>query len=134
MLKLPASAEYGLLAAVHLADMHASGDLAKASEIAERRDIPLPYLERLLAQMRASGLIESFRGPGGGHRLGREPGSVSVLDVLEALTGAATVPQGGKLDFLWERCASAVKSAMDIPLSDLAAEVARSDEVDTYQI
>ena len=134
MLKLPASAEYGLLAAVHLAETHPTGELAKASEIAARRDVPLPYLERLLAQLRASGVIESFRGPGGGHRLARKPAEVSVVDVLEALTGAATAPQGGTLEFLWERCQAAVRSALDMPLSDLALEVARSEDVDTYQI
>ena len=134
MLKLPASAEYGLLAAVHLAELHGTGELAKASEIAQHRGVPLPYLERLLAQLRASGLIESFRGPGGGHRLARDPARISTVEILEALTGAASTPQGGAFDFLWDRCRAAVRSALAMSLAELAAETLRNDGVDTYQI
>jgi len=134
MLKLPASADYGLLAAVHLTEAYASGRLAKASEVAEQRGIPLAYLERLLAQLKAAGLVESFRGPTGGHRLAREPARISALEVLAALTGPFSRPGGGGLDFLWSRCETAFAGALEVSLAEVAAEVSRSEEAGTYQI
>ena len=134
MLKLPASAEYGLLAAVHLTERYPSGDVTRASDIAGRWEIPLAYLERILAQLRGAGLIESFRGPGGGHRLASDPAGISIGTVLEALTGTASAPQDGRLQPLWTRCEQALHEAVSGSLVALAAEVQAGDGVETYQI
>jgi len=56
-------------------------------EIAERQDIPIPYLEQLLNRLRREGLIESVRGPGGGYILVRGPKEISIGEVLRALEG-----------------------------------------------
>lgn len=41
--------------------------------IAARQDIPAPYLEKLLIEMRRAGLVKSIRGSIGGYQLARSP-------------------------------------------------------------
>ncbi len=53
--------------------------------IATRQDIPAPYLEKLLIEMRRAGLVESIRGVQGGYKLAREPAQISLGQILEAV-------------------------------------------------
>ncbi|HEY9630080.1 MAG TPA: Rrf2 family transcriptional regulator [Coleofasciculaceae cyanobacterium] len=59
--------------------------------IAQRQDIPAPYLEKLLIELRKAGLLESVRGAHGGYRLARSPASISLGQILEAV-GEAVEP------------------------------------------
>ena len=59
----------------------------QSEEIARRQGIPSYYLNQLLLTMRRAGLIESVRGPEGGHLLARPPEQISLLDILTALEG-----------------------------------------------
>jgi Rrf2 family transcriptional regulator, iron-sulfur cluster assembly transcription factor len=53
--------------------------------IAERQDLPAPYLEKLLIQLRRAGLINSLRGVQGGYQLARSPAQISLGQILEAV-------------------------------------------------
>jgi len=55
------------------------------SDIAANQDISLSYLEQLFAKLRRHGLVEGVRGPGGGYRLARPAGSISVADIVTAV-------------------------------------------------
>lgn len=44
--------------------------------IATRQDIPAPYLEKLLIEMRRAGLVKSIRGVQGGYKLARSPSTL----------------------------------------------------------
>jgi Rrf2 family protein len=59
--------------------------------IAQRQDLPAPYLEKLLIELRRAGLVESIRGPQGGYRLARPPAEISLGQILEAV-GEAIEP------------------------------------------
>jgi len=132
MFRLPAGADYSLLAMLHLADRYATGELVKAADVAAAQDIPLPFLERLLAQLRSAGLLESMRGPGGGHRLSRLPESITAYQVVEAILGPGS--NSGRLGFLWKRCEGALGEVLSLPLSELANEWRREARVADYQI
>ena len=54
-------------------------------EIALRQDLPIPYLEKLLIEMRRAGLVESVRGAQGGYQLARLPSEISLGQILEAV-------------------------------------------------
>ena len=56
-------------------------------ELAKRREIPTQFLEQLFATLRRAGLLKSQRGVKGGYSFAREPGSISVLEVVELLDG-----------------------------------------------
>jgi Rrf2 family protein len=59
----------------------------QSHEIAIRQEIPEPYLNQLLTQLRKAGLIVSRRGPGGGHCLARPAGEINLADLIAALEG-----------------------------------------------
>ncbi len=60
-------------------------------EVAERRGIPAHQVEQVFAVLRRAGLLESQRGVKGGYTLRRDPGDITVLDIIEAVDG----PVGG---------------------------------------
>ncbi|MEQ9693270.1 Rrf2 family transcriptional regulator [Shimia sp. SDUM112013] len=77
----------GRYAVVALADIALQKDkpLVSLSEISERQDISLAYLEQLFVKLRRAGLVESVRGPGGGYRLSRPAAEIRVVDILSAV-------------------------------------------------
>src|SRR6185437_16196790 len=80
-------AKYAVRAAAMLARNEAEDAWTSASEIAEREGIPRKFLEAILVELRDVGLVESRRGPGGGHRLGRPARDISVADILRCIDG-----------------------------------------------
>ncbi|GAB4526617.1 MAG: Rrf2 family transcriptional regulator [Pleurocapsa sp.] len=53
--------------------------------IAYRQDLPAPYLEKLLIEMRRSGIVRSVRGVNGGYQLAHKPEDISLGKILEAV-------------------------------------------------
>ncbi len=58
---------------------------ASVKVIALRQDLPAPYLEKLLIEMRRAGLVNSIRGVQGGYQLARPPAQISLGQILEAV-------------------------------------------------
>lgn len=56
-------------------------------EIAERQNIPSPFLAKIVSQLSLAGLVTTFRGAGGGVTLARPSEEISLLEVIEALEG-----------------------------------------------
>lgn len=83
-MQLTKKASYGLIAAFELA-RSPDGRPMSASSIAGRYDLPIPFVEKILHQLRRSGLVDSRQGRSGGYVLARPPRAVSVKQVLEAL-------------------------------------------------
>ena len=57
------------------------------SAIAKAENISPKYLEGILAQLTAAGLLLSERGKRGGYRLSRPSTSITMLEIVEALEG-----------------------------------------------
>jgi Rrf2 family protein len=89
MLKVSQKTEYAMRALIELAlRRHAHGDaLVPARTLAESQRIPLRFLEQQLGALHKAGLVESFRGAGGGCRLARDPAGIRVADIVDAIEG-----------------------------------------------
>jgi Rrf2 family protein len=85
MLVPPKKNQYALRAIFELAK-HMDQGPVKISDIAEAQSIPLRFLEVILNQLKASGIVDSKRGFYGGYFLVKPPGQVSVGDVLRFLS------------------------------------------------
>jgi Rrf2 family cysteine metabolism transcriptional repressor len=85
-MRLTARSEYGLLALIDLSCRFGDGPVS-ARGVAERQSIPLKFLEQLLSALRKAGIVCAVRGAHGGFALSRDPGEITVLDVVEALEG-----------------------------------------------
>jgi Rrf2 family protein len=78
--------DYGIRVIVDLATLP-KGFRASTSEIAERQNIPAPFLAKIISQLSLSGLVSTYRGSGGGVSLARPATEISLLEVIEALDG-----------------------------------------------
>lgn len=87
MFRVSQRTEYAIRAMVELALREGQGPIP-ARDIAQRQGIPLRFLEQQLATLHKAGLVESFRGAGGGCRLAREASAVRVADVVDAMEGS----------------------------------------------
>lgn len=87
-MRISEGVEWGLHCAVLLAVLPEATALP-AGRLAEYHGVPTAYLAKHLQAMSRAGLLESVPGPRGGYRLARHPNRISVLDVVEAIDGAA---------------------------------------------
>jgi Rrf2 family transcriptional regulator, cysteine metabolism repressor len=80
-------AEYGVRVLVELARRDGDAPVS-LSEIADHDELPLAYLEHLMARLRKAGLVESRRGARGGYLLARPAEEITMAEVVEALEGS----------------------------------------------
>ena len=64
-------------------------------DIAERTALPQPYLEQILLALKGAGLVRSKRGVGGGYILARDPGTITLGDIVSAVDGPITLGDFG---------------------------------------
>lgn len=83
-MKLSTKGRYAMVALADIA-LQPEGRLVTLSEISQRQDISLPYLEQLFVKLRRAELVTSVRGPGGGYKLARPAAEIRVVDVLAAV-------------------------------------------------
>ncbi|MBE9005414.1 RrF2 family transcriptional regulator [Fortiea sp. LEGE XX443] len=129
-MKLTTKGHYGVKA---LLDLSLQPDYGPVSvrAIANRQNIPAPYLEKLLIEMRRSGLVKSIRGSIGGYQLAKEPRQISIGQILEAVGETIThIPddrhptpiqaEDWVTHTLWQRLNQKLKEALySITLADL---------------
>jgi Rrf2 family protein len=84
-MRVSAKADYAVRAALQLAA--APDGPVKGEAIAEAQDIPLRFLENILAELRHAGLVQSQRGAEGGYWLARKPSEVKIADIIRAVEG-----------------------------------------------
>jgi Rrf2 family iron-sulfur cluster assembly transcriptional regulator len=82
------SSEYAIRAAVHLAQLP-DGHWAMAKDIARDEDIPVHFLAKILQNLARDGFLTSLKGPSGGFCLKKNPRTVRLLDIVEAVDGSA---------------------------------------------
>ncbi len=98
--------------------------------IALRQDLPAPYLEKLLIEMRRAKLVNSVRGAQGGYQLARSPTEISLGHILEAVgetieplprhSPDADQAEDWVTFTLWQRLHQKLKEALySITLADL---------------
>ncbi len=86
-MKLTTKGRYGLRAVIDLA-MYAKTEPVSLSDVAERQNISISYLEQLVAKLKKAGIVQSTRGAQGGYALAKAPEEISVGEVLRALEGS----------------------------------------------
>src|SRR6476469_7353532 len=94
--KLSSRSEYGIRALLELAQRRGQGPI-QSRDIAERQEIPDAYLNQLLLTLRKAGIVQSVRGPAGGHLLAKAPEGISMAEVVGALEGLPRASVGEML-------------------------------------
>ncbi|RCJ34756.1 transcriptional regulator [Nostoc minutum NIES-26] len=128
-MKLTTRGHYSVKALLDLSLQPSYGPVSVRA-IAFRQDIPAPYLEKLLIEMRRAGLVKSIRGSIGGYQLAKEPAQISIGQILEAVgetvthlhhhTPIPTQAEDWVTFTLWQRLNQKLKEALySITLADL---------------
>lgn len=131
-MKISTKGRYALRLMLDLA-MNDKEEPVRVREIAGRQEISDKYLEQIISVLAKAGYVKSIRGPQGGYRLVRAPGSYTVGSILRLTEGnlspvacledevnlcsrqedCMTLP-------LWEKLDEAIKSVVDhVTLQDL---------------
>ncbi len=82
---------YGFRFMIYLGMNESSEESIQLGEIADKEEISLKYLEKIVQILKRSGLVSVKRGPKGGYRLSRESRNISLLEIYESLEGGCSV-------------------------------------------
>ena len=86
-MKLSTRGRYGTRALLDLA-LHQGEAPVLLKDVAQRQQIPLPYLEHLITPLIAGGIVWSTRGARGGISLAKPPEQVKLSEVIQLLEGS----------------------------------------------
>jgi Rrf2 family transcriptional regulator, cysteine metabolism repressor len=100
-------------------------------EIARRGEVPVQFLEQLFAVLRRAGIISSQRGVKGGYRFAKDPGAVTVLEVVELLDG----PLGRDAEGVFSEAAAAARGVLaGVTIAEVIEREARQAGATMYYI
>jgi Rrf2 family cysteine metabolism transcriptional repressor len=121
MISVTSKSRYAVIA---LAELARSGDRpVPIATIAERRGMPLQFLEQLFSTLRRAGLLRGHRGVKGGYTLARPPQEITVLEVVQALDGKVG-EEGKEAGGIW---AEGVDALREVFSRNTIAEIARRE-------
>lgn len=132
MISVTAKSRY---AVVGMAELARSGEgPVSIATIAERRQIPLQFLEQLFSTLRRAGLLVSQRGARGGFRLARPAEQITVLEVVQALDGRIGV-EGEEAGGIWGDGVQALRGVFErATIADVALREQADEGGASYQI
>lgn len=128
-MKLTTRSHYSVKALLDLSLQPGSTPIS-VSAIAKRQNLPAPYLEKLLIQMRRAGIVRSVRGAQGGYLLASSPEAISLGQIFDAVGETIeplpkynpdiNVAEDWVTFGLWQQLHKKLKSALySISLADL---------------
>lgn len=94
--------QYAFKALVYLTE-YTKGGPVLISEIAEKKNIPLKFLENILLELRKAGILDSKKGKGGGYYFAANPAKVSLAQVMRLIDGPIALLPCVSLNF-YEKC------------------------------
>lgn len=129
-MKLNLTTDYALRIIIYLALN--SNQKFTSAHISSEMSIPPNYLVKIVRKLRLLGYIESFQGMNGGHKLIRDPASITLLNVLNDLEGMVKVDRclddasfcdkEESARSLVRRCFSLLQTIVDRRLTDITIQ------------
>lgn len=134
-MKVTAQEEYGLRCLIQLAIARGEKRALTAAEIAEWEGLGTPFVGKILATLKAGGLVTSERGAKKGFLLSRTPDAIMLDEVLTVLggrlfTGAYCDEHTGKRDDCVHKSACNVRpvwGSLELIMSSVLRRVSLAD-------
>jgi len=101
-MKLSVRGEYALRALLVLG-LNYDRDVVRIQTISDQQNIPKRFLEQILNDLKALGVVESRRGVSGGYRLARPPEFVTLAAVIRHIEGPLA-PVSCVSERFYEKC------------------------------
>jgi Rrf2 family protein len=86
LMQITRQADYAVRAVLYLARV-GNAQRSATGTIAKEQNIPPSFLAKIISQLSIAGLLHTSRGARGGVTLAREPGNITLLEVVEAIDG-----------------------------------------------
>jgi Rrf2 family protein len=131
--RITARVDYAVRAVIELAA--ADQPMVKGERLAERQEIPLKYLENILADLRRARIVASQRGAEGGYRLALRADTITVADIIRAVEGPLADVHGTSpesIDYpgpaqplrrVWIATRAALRTVLEeVTVADIAAD------------
>ena len=94
--------QYAFKALTFIAERKKEGPVLIA-EIAQKKKIPLKFLENILLELRKAGLLESKKGKGGGYFFKVDPKDIKLAQVMRLIEGPIALLPCVSLHF-YQKC------------------------------
>lgn len=85
-MKMSTKGRYGLRVMLELALNYRQGPVL-VDAIALNQGISGKYIHVLVGGLKSAGLIKAVRGPNGGYELARDPATMTILEIIQAMEG-----------------------------------------------
>jgi Rrf2 family protein len=125
MISVTSKSRYAVVAMAELARSGAAP--VPIAQIAERREMPVQFLEQLFSTLRRDGLLQSQRGVKGGYSLARPPEEITVLEVVQSLDGKVG-QEADEAGGIWR---DGVEALRDVFSSTTIADIARRETAES---
>jgi Rrf2 family iron-sulfur cluster assembly transcriptional regulator len=93
-MRLSTKGRYAVTAMMDLA-IHEPGGPVTLADISHCQSISLSYLEQLFSKLRKGNLVRGVRGPGGGYRLAKPAGEITIASIIAAVDEKVDATCGG---------------------------------------
>lgn len=134
-MRINAKSDYAVRAMAELAAATAASDApVKKQVLAEAQSIPVSFLENILRELRAAGLVRTLTGPEGGYRLARPADGITLAQIIRAVEGPLAAVQGVRPEHLhyqgaaeplievWIAVRASLRAVLDrVTLADVAS-------------
>lgn len=94
--------QYAFHALIYLTE-HAEEGPVLISEIAEKKNISIKFLENILLELKNAGILGSKKGKGGGYYLLKSPREISLARIIRLLDGPIALLPCVSLNY-YEKC------------------------------
>lgn len=128
-MQITTKSRYGLRAMVELAVNFEEGPLS-LKEIAEEQKISYKYLEQIIPFLKSAGFVRSIQGSKGGYVLTKDPGSITLLEILQVLEGQLKLVDCVDDPEICERKKQCVTRDLWVEISEEIAELLGSKSLD----
>ena len=84
-MQLTTRSRYAIISLTDLASNAKNNRPISLSEISLRQSITVNYLEQIFSKLKKVGLVDSYKGPGGGYFLAKDPKDIKLIQAIDAV-------------------------------------------------
>tara|TARA_Y100000991_G_C21829484_1_gene287473 strand:- start:93 stop:572 length:480 start_codon:yes stop_codon:yes gene_type:complete len=84
-MKLTSKGRFAVTSLVDMAINIRENKPISLSEISQRQNISLAFLEQIFSSLKKNGIVRSIRGPSGGYIFAKDPSFIMIYDVINAI-------------------------------------------------
>jgi len=117
-MKLSTRSRYGTRLLLDLAE-HGSEKFVQLKDVSQRQGISLKYLEQIVIPLKKATYLVSARGAGGGYRLARSPGQITVGEIVALLEGGDSITHCATKPEICDRAESCLTRNLWIETADI---------------